>query len=75
VVEYGETEAMVQDPKEPYTKALFTAAELTWIINSIWINELLIASLVFPAFPFPKALLESPPCLLISTLAFCPLNS
>ena len=29
VVEYGETEAMVRDPKEPYTKALFKAAELT----------------------------------------------
>jgi microcin C transport system ATP-binding protein len=29
VVEYGETEVMVRDPKEPYTKALFTAAELT----------------------------------------------
>jgi microcin C transport system ATP-binding protein len=29
VVEYGETEAMVRDPKEPYTKALFTAAELS----------------------------------------------
>ena len=29
VVEYGETEAMVRDPKEPYTKALFAAAELT----------------------------------------------
>ncbi len=29
VVEYGETEAMVRDPKEPYTKALLKAAELT----------------------------------------------
>jgi microcin C transport system ATP-binding protein len=29
VVEYGETEAIVRDPKEPYTKALFKAAELT----------------------------------------------
>lgn len=29
VVEYGETEAIVRDPKEPYTKALFAAAELT----------------------------------------------
>jgi microcin C transport system ATP-binding protein len=29
VVEYGETEAMVRDPKEGYTKALFSAAELT----------------------------------------------
>ena len=28
VVEYGETEAMMADPKEPYTKALFAAAEL-----------------------------------------------
>jgi microcin C transport system ATP-binding protein len=29
VVEYGETEAMVRDPKEGYTKTLFSAAELT----------------------------------------------
>lgn len=29
MVEYGETEAMVKEPKEPYTKALFAAAELT----------------------------------------------
>ena len=29
VVEYGETEAMVRHPKEPYTKALFKAAEMT----------------------------------------------
>ena len=28
VVEYGETEAMIANPKEPYTKALFAAAEL-----------------------------------------------
>ncbi len=28
LVEYGETEAMVANPKEPYTKALFAAAEL-----------------------------------------------
>ena len=28
VVEYGETEAMIASPKEPYTKALFAAAEL-----------------------------------------------
>jgi microcin C transport system ATP-binding protein len=28
VVEYGETEAMIAKPKEPYTKALFAAAEL-----------------------------------------------
>lgn len=28
VVEYGETEAMIANPKQPYTKALFAAAEL-----------------------------------------------
>jgi len=28
LVEYGETEAMVANPKEPYTRALFAAAEL-----------------------------------------------
>jgi microcin C transport system ATP-binding protein len=28
VVEYGETEAIIANPKEPYTKALFAAAEL-----------------------------------------------
>lgn len=28
LVEYGETEAIVANPKEPYTKALFAAAEL-----------------------------------------------
>jgi microcin C transport system ATP-binding protein len=28
VVEYDETEAMIANPKEPYTKALFAAAEL-----------------------------------------------
>jgi microcin C transport system ATP-binding protein len=28
LVEYGETEAMVANPREPYTKALFAAAEL-----------------------------------------------
>ena len=28
VVEYGETEAMIANPKEPYTKALFAAAEI-----------------------------------------------
>jgi microcin C transport system ATP-binding protein len=28
VVEYGETEAMIANPKEPYTTALFAAAEL-----------------------------------------------
>jgi microcin C transport system ATP-binding protein len=29
VVEFGETEALIKNPRQVYTKELFTAAELT----------------------------------------------
>jgi microcin C transport system ATP-binding protein len=29
VVEFGDTETLIQHPRQAYTKALFTAAELT----------------------------------------------
>jgi microcin C transport system ATP-binding protein len=29
VVEFGDTETMIQHPRQTYTKELFTAAELT----------------------------------------------
>jgi ABC-type oligopeptide transport system ATPase subunit len=30
VVEFGDTETLIHQPRQTYTKELFTAAELTW---------------------------------------------